>query len=79
MTMATALAKKTPLREPRMAERPSSTQRSSGCKLPDAKVIVVRDVAPQKLMLCLTFQVPEEIGWKKEQGEGSAAKRQRSE
>ena len=52
-----------------------------GCKLPDAKVIVVRDVAPQKLMLCLTFQVPEEIGWKKEQGEGSggAAKRHRSE
>ena len=53
-----------------------------GCKLPDAKVIVVRDVAPQKLMLCLTFQVPEEIGWKKEQqgeGSGGAAKRQRSE
>ncbi len=59
----------------------SIAETTMGCKLPDAKVVVVRDVAPQKLMLCLTFRVPEEVGWKKEEGGegGAAAKRLRSE
>lgn len=38
-------------------------ERTMGCSLPNAHVAVVRDVSPHKLMLCLEFQVPDEIAW----------------
>jgi len=54
-----------------------------GCELPHANAIVVRDVAPGKLMLCVSFQIPEHIGFAQEatgpNGEESAAKRPRTE
>ena len=46
---------------------------------PDVHTVssVVRDVAPQKLMMCLEFQVPDEIAWRDDAG--SATKRARVE
>ena len=43
------------------------------------KIHVVRDVAPGKLMLCVTFRVPEAVAFNgRGQGEdGAAAKRQK--
>ena len=39
-------------------------EKTMGCKLPGATAHVVRDVAPQKLMLCLEFQVPDSVAWR---------------
>ena len=56
-----------------------------GCALPGATAHVVRDVAPAKLMLCLSFTIPDEIGWAHSgddaEGEavGADAKRRRTE
>lgn len=36
-------------------------------------VHVVRDVAPSKLMLCVSFAVPDEVGWAHETVDGGAA------
>mmetsp|Transcript_20132 Transcript_20132/g.46469 ORF Transcript_20132/g.46469 Transcript_20132/m.46469 type:complete len:429 (-) Transcript_20132:218-1504(-) len=51
-----------------------------GCKLPCATASVVRDVAPSKLMMCLTFAIPDEVGWMAGEGMAGAtdAKRRRT-
>ena len=46
------------------AEVIAIAEKAMGCALPDASVTVVRDVSPHKLMLCLTFQVPEAVAWR---------------
>jgi tRNA (guanine37-N1)-methyltransferase len=43
-----------------------------GCALPGAEAIVVRDVAPSKLMMCVSFVVPDEIAWRDGAEEGAA-------
>ena len=43
-----------------------------GCSLPGAEAIVVRDVAPSKLMMCVSFVVPDEIAWRDGAEEGAA-------
>ena len=53
-----------------------------GCRLPEASATVVRDVSPHKLMMCLSFVVPDDIAWApvaSADGEGTEAKRQRLE
>ena len=54
-------------------------EETMGCKLPGATAHVVRDVAPQKLMLCLEFQVPDSVAWRDAAGGGERAKRPRVE
>ena len=41
-------------------------------RTPPAEAIVVRDVAPSKLMMCVSFVVPDEIAWRDGAEEGAA-------
>jgi len=55
-----------------------------GCSIPGAEARIVRDVAPQKLMMCVTFVVPDCIAWQESSSSGSVeseadCKRQRTE
>lgn len=62
------------------AEVIAIAENAMGCPLPDANVTVVRDVSPHKLMLCLAFQVPDAVAWRRESStgeEGTTAARAR--
>jgi tRNA (guanine37-N1)-methyltransferase len=48
-----------------------------GCALPDAEAHIVRDVAPGKLMLCVSFVLPDAVAWR-DDAETAEAKRQRT-
>lgn len=52
------------------AEVITIAENAMGCPLPDANVTVVRDVSPHKLMLCLAFQVPDAVAWRRESSTG---------
>ena len=46
----------------------AQAERIMGCTIPGAEASVVRDVAPQKLMMCLTFIVPDSVAWRSSDG-----------
>eukprot|EP00966_Prymnesium_polylepis_P226448 5238292-Prymnesium_polylepis.1 len=54
-------------------------ERIMGCTIPGATASVVRDVAPQKLMMCLTFVVPESVAWRGGAAGGAGADEEEAE
>ena len=57
----------------------AEAERVMGCKLPGASASVVRDVSPNKLMMCLRFTLPEEAWAPADDANGELPKRQRTD
>ena len=45
------------------ADAVARAEAALGCALPGAEATLVRDVAPGKMMLCLSFELPGEVAW----------------
>ena len=44
------------------ADAVARAEAALGCALPGARAVLVRDVAPRKMMVCVSFQLPE-VAW----------------